>query len=82
MNNNFISYKTIVGTIIGLLIVVGGAWASMLQSQHTGAQERLGKLEATIGGINQHSTDIDSRLNRIENKVDLLLSTFRIKSTQ
>ena len=68
--NNFISYKAIIGIVLGLLIMVGAGWASMIQSQHTAASERLNKLEANISGIDQHSKDIDDRLSRIENKLD------------
>ena len=82
MNNNYISYKTIVGAIIGLLILVGGAWASMIQSEHSSARERLGTLEANISGIDQHNIDIEKRLDRLEGKIDSLLSALKISNYQ
>lgn len=60
------------GAASGLLIL-GGAFA-WTYTQLTGVQAHASQTDVKVATIEQKTNDVDSRLDRIENKLDMLIS--------
>lgn len=79
MNGNALTFKWLAGILIGIVTIGIAAFLNSTYARVNNIESSHQVLVGEISASEEHNKSVDDRLNRIENKLDTLISKEIIK---